>query len=173
MVFYFLFHNFYINFFFVFLPSLICFPSFHSSFPFPLPLLFLSCHADLNQDADLRCQSDASRVCVCVFARMNKHSMCVCMLAVNHASSEPRYPQSRGISGATQSPSVLRVTAHVPPQTDFSRFLKPEKLLSELRRWFSSRHSEFRASHQHSNAALHTGLQMRSVWRLKPNKKAA
>lgn len=151
------------NFFFAFLPSI---P------PFPLPLL--SCHADLNQDADLRCQSDASRVCVCVFARMNTHSMCVCMLAVNHASSEPRYPQSHGISGATQSPSVLSVTAHVPPQTDFSRFLKPEKLLysftfraqaliqqQTLR--IQSFSSALKRSAAHRAAQGCTGLQMFSV----------
>lgn len=115
------------SFLFILISYLLSFLPFLLSFPFLSPSpSSSSCHAGLNQDADLRCQSDASRVCVCVFARMNTHSMCVCMLAVNHASSEPRYPQSHGISGATQSPSVLRVTAHVPPQT---RFLKPEKLL--------------------------------------------
>lgn len=33
--------------------------------------------------------------------------VCVCVLAVHHASSELCYPQSTGISGSTQSPSVL------------------------------------------------------------------
>lgn len=38
---------------------------------------------------------------------MDTHCVCVCVLAVHHASSEPCYPQSTGISGSTQSPSVL------------------------------------------------------------------